>query len=92
MDPETGFDAVANIGVSAGRIVKISTDDLQGSETIDATGHVVAPGFIDTHSHVGSIPFGQKQALRYGVTTPLELELGLLSRRLSRIGSSPTAC
>jgi len=76
MDPASNYDAVANVGVKDGKIAVITTDKIAGKETIDAKGHVVAPGFVDLHSHVGSIPFGQKQALRDGVTTPLEMELG----------------
>ena len=51
MDPETGFDQVANVGISNGWITAITTDTLNGAETIDATGHVVAPGFIDLEQH-----------------------------------------
>lgn len=76
MDPETGFDAIANVGVSGGSIEVITEDNITGVETIDATGHVVAPGFIDMHSHVTDSPFMQKLMLRNGVTTPLELEIG----------------
>ncbi|WP_076539545.1 amidohydrolase family protein [Shewanella sp. UCD-KL21] len=76
MDPETGYDQVANIGIKDGKIAKITTDNLEGKEAINAKGLVVAPGFIDTHSHVANIPFGQKLHLRDGVTTPLELEVG----------------
>lgn len=76
MDPESGFDGVRNVGVVDGRITVITTEKIEGKETIDAKGHVVAPGFIDTHVHIVDIPFGQKLMLRDGVTTPLDLEVG----------------
>ncbi|MEJ2327736.1 MAG: hypothetical protein P8Y25_13390 [Chromatiaceae bacterium] len=56
MDPETNLDAIRNVGVKDGKIVVISEDSLKGARKIDATGHVVAPGFIDYHSHAQS-PF-----------------------------------
>ena len=51
MDPETMYDAVANVGVKDGRIAVITKDKITGKETIDATGHVVVPRFIDIHAH-----------------------------------------
>jgi len=36
MDPETEFDAVSNVGVKGGKIVKITKDEISGKETIDA--------------------------------------------------------
>ena len=59
MDPETGYDTIANVGINHGFITKITTDVIEGTRTIDATGHVVAPGFIDFHSHAQS-PYGFK--------------------------------
>ncbi|TYC94412.1 amidohydrolase family protein [Novosphingobium sp. BW1] len=76
IDPETGLDAVRSIGVSDGRIVTVSKDPLEGSRTIDAKGLVVAPGFIDVHSHALMTPSAWTQAFD-GVTTQLELENGI---------------
>jgi cytosine/adenosine deaminase-related metal-dependent hydrolase len=77
MDPETGLDAVRNIGVLGDKIARITEDEIQGRETIDARNHIVAPGFIDMHNHNAGVPFGEKAALRDGVTTPMELEAGV---------------
>lgn len=78
MDPETGFDQIANVGISDGWITKITTDAIEGAETIDATGHVVGPGFIDVEQH-GLGPWGIKVNLRDGVTTQMDFELGALN-------------
>lgn len=75
MDPETNFDGVRNVGVRDGRIVTITTDPIQGVETINATGHVVAPGFIEGHQH-GTDPFSRKVNLRDGLTTSMDFEAG----------------
>jgi N-acyl-D-aspartate/D-glutamate deacylase len=75
MDPETGLDAVRNVGISGGRIGAVSDGPLTGKQTIMARGLVVAPGFIDLHEHGQEQRNYQFQA-RDGVTTSLELELG----------------
>jgi len=81
MDPETMFDAVANVGIKGGRIAVITKDKIAGKETIDAQGLVVAPGFIDTHFH-WTRPIGYKMALRDGVTTAMDLEAGAYGPRV----------
>lgn len=78
IDPESGLDAVRNVGIRGDRIVAVTSRDLQGREVIDATGLVVAPGFIDGHVHTVNVPLGQKALLRDGVTTAMELEGGAL--------------
>ena len=75
MDPESGLDAVRNVGLRAGKIAAISTDAMQGSRTLDAKGLVVAPGFIDLHEH-GQKPENYQFQAHDGVTTSLELEAG----------------
>jgi len=75
MDPETGFDQVANVGIDNGWITTITEAPLEGARTIDATGLVVAPGFIDTHFHAID-PFATKLAVADGITTGMDLEAG----------------
>ena len=75
MDPETNFDGVRNVGIKDGKFVVITEDAIQGKETIDATGHVVAPGFIEGHQHATD-PFSRKVNLRDGLTTQMDFEAG----------------
>ena len=55
----------------------ITRQAITGKHVIDATGHVVAPGFIDLHAHGQNIGDYRMQAMQ-GVTTMLELESGVL--------------
>lgn len=75
MDPETGLDAVRNVGIRDGKIVRISSEALSGRRVIQASGLVVAPGFIDLHQHGQDLTSQRVKALD-GVTMALELEIG----------------
>jgi N-acyl-D-aspartate/D-glutamate deacylase len=77
VDPATNLDAIRNVAIDAGRIVAVTEDPIPNAEhEIDVSGAIVAPGFIDLHSHTHSIVGHRLQALD-GVTTALDLEAGL---------------
>ena len=74
LDPETGLEAVRNVAIDAGKIVRISSETVQGERVINARGLVVAPGFIDLHQHGQDLDSQRLKALD-GVTTALEMEI-----------------
>jgi N-acyl-D-aspartate/D-glutamate deacylase len=75
IDPETQLDGRKHIGIRDGSIVAISDQALKSDIIIDATDLVVAPGFIDVHSHSPTV-LGQHFNVLDGVTTQLDLEAG----------------
>lgn len=77
IDPETGLDAVRAVGITDGTIVSISENAPPARDSWDIAGNVLAPGFIDLHSHAQTLTGLRLQALD-GVTTALELEGGVL--------------
>ncbi len=72
IDPDSGFDGQADIGIDGGVISSISLDTLAGAEVIDARDRVVAPGFIDLLSYEPN-SFGIWYKLADGVTTNLAM-------------------
>ena len=77
MDPESGLDAIRNIGISDGVVRAITKDALTGRQEIKAHGLVVAPGFIDLHHHSFNAAALRLKALD-GVTAAFDMELGAL--------------
>jgi N-acyl-D-aspartate/D-glutamate deacylase len=75
IDPESGLDGVRNVGISGQTIKVITPEPITGKTTIDATGLVVAPGFIDLHQHDNE-PSDCALNVMDGVTSALELETG----------------
>ncbi len=76
IDPETGLDAIRNVGINGDRIAIITDREIRGQAEIDARGMVVSPGFIDPHVH-GITNEAHEYQLHDGVTTALELEGGV---------------
>ncbi len=81
LDPGQGIDKVADLLVSKGKIAwlgdKGTATSHSDSKTIDASGCIVCPGFIDLHCHLRepgfedkeTIATGTKAAARGGFTT-----------------------
>lgn len=76
MDPESGLNAIRNVGIAGARVVRISSEPLTGKRVIDAKGLVVSPGFVDVHQHAQDSGSGRLKAFD-GVTTALEMEIGM---------------
>ncbi len=76
MDPASGMNKVANVLIKDGRITAISSKNFRADRVIDASGLVVAPGFIDLHAH-GQDAVSNRFQAGDGVTTALELEIGV---------------
>jgi len=75
-----------DIGITGGKIKKLDSIDHSECETIDATGMVVAPGFIDLHNHsdlsILSYPNAESTVMQ-GVTTAVVGNCGLSAAPLN---------
>jgi dihydroorotase len=77
IDPTTGTNAVGDLLVRDGVIASGTTGDANGAHVIDGAGLVVAPGFIDLHTHLRepgqedkeSVATGTAAGARGGFTT-----------------------
>jgi len=67
--------ARANVVVKDGRIVAVAPDAAvpAGLPVVDGRGKTLLPGLIDSHVHVDVSPGAQVDALRFGVTTELDM-------------------
>jgi len=70
IDPESGFDRQADVGIDGATITAISQQPLRGRASVDATDKVVAPGFIDVLSYEPE-DVGTRFKISDGVTTNL---------------------
>lgn len=75
LDPESKLDAVRHVGIRDGVIRAVSEKPLRGRTMVDASGLVIAPGFIDLHQH-GQQPEDYAFKAQDGVTAVFELEVG----------------
>src|SRR5271157_5302587 len=67
IDPASQTDRIADVLISDGRIVAVAPDlAAPAGEIFDATGLVVAPGFIDMHVHLREPGFEHAETIESG--------------------------
>ena len=75
IDPANRVDGKLNILVEDGKVAWVGQSLPEADRTIDATGKIVTPGFVDIHLHEDPVVDGKIQscifhmALKQGVTT-----------------------
>lgn len=75
IDPANGLDGQYNLLLEDGKVAWVGTEMPEADKTIDATGRIVTPGFLDIHIHEDPVEDGQirqcifPMLLRQGVTT-----------------------
>src|SRR5579862_2793950 len=67
IDPASGHDAVADVWIEDGLIKGAGANlSAAGAEVFDATGLIVAPGFIDMHVHLREPGFEHSETIESG--------------------------
>src|SRR5271154_3875858 len=67
MDPASGLDAVSDVAIQDGRIAAIGPNlAIPGAGEFDASGLIVAPGFIDMHVHLREPGFEHAETIESG--------------------------
>ena len=67
IDPASGHDAVADVLIEDGVVAGVGKDlAKQGAQVFDATGLIVAPGFIDMHVHLREPGFEHAETIESG--------------------------
>ena len=77
IDPASGMDAVGDVLIVNGKIARLGGSGEKADEVLDATGKIVAPGFIDMHvhlrepglEHAETIESGSRAAVAGGFTS-----------------------
>ena len=92
VDGTGGAPRKGSIAIAAGKIAAVGEVSGTATQTIDAKGRTVAPGFIDMHSHsdMPLITDGNGQSkIRQGVTTEVIGESGSVAPRKEASASQP---
>ena len=72
IDPGSGLDDTLDILIEDGKVTRLEKKiPLKSAEVFDAAGLVVAPGFIDMHTHLREPGFERKETLASGLAAAL---------------------
>jgi len=74
IDPDRGIDRIGDVIISEGRILQVadgvirahSPEFMSRAQSLDATGLVVCPGFVDLHCHLREPGYDHKETIRSG--------------------------
>jgi len=67
IDPASGLDKIADVFIKDGRIAAVGERlEAPGAERFDASGRIVAPGFIDMHVHLREPGFEHAETIETG--------------------------
>jgi dihydroorotase len=67
IDPSANFDRIADVAIEAGVIREVGANlNATGAETFDASGLIVAPGFVDIHVHLREPGFEHSETIESG--------------------------
>ncbi|MEG2435181.1 MAG: amidohydrolase family protein [Ruthenibacterium sp.] len=69
VDTDHKTSRIANVAINGSKIAAVSTDPLPAKRTIDVSGNIVAPGFIDAHAHLDGYDYGGRLSVLQGITT-----------------------
>jgi N-acyl-D-aspartate/D-glutamate deacylase len=76
MDPASGLDAVRTVAIRAGHVITITEGAVEADRVIDASGLVVAPGFVDILTRIRPAHEPQRYKIKDGVTTAVSMHGG----------------
>ncbi len=83
VDPANRVDGLHNLLLEDGKVIWVGQGLPDADETIDATGKIVSPGFVDIHMHEDPVVDGKiawditNSMLRMGVTTATGGQCGI---------------